>query len=204
VSTPAVRDMANRSWAGFSLVELIVVLALIIILTVMSTSRFSASARRRDLIGCGKNLEKIYLALSIYRNDNSAFPFLQDAQTSAEALSLLIPKSTTVTEMFICPGSGDAPLPEGESFARHRISYAYYMGWATNDEAQAILVSDWQINTLPKQKGQQVFSLDGKKPANNHYGEGGNLLSLDGNVTLSHPKASRDLVFPATVRLLNP
>lgn len=198
------RAGAKASAAGFSLIELLVVLALLVILTVMSTGRFSSSARRSGLANCQRNMQKIYLALSIYRNDNGVFPFLKDATDSAAALSLLIPKSTTVTEIFICPGSRDSALPEGESFAQCRISYAYYMGRGSNDDPGEILLSDWQVNTEPKRTGQQVFSLDGKKPGNNHYAEGGNLLSCGGAVSGCGPKAPRDLLFPATVRLLNP
>jgi prepilin-type N-terminal cleavage/methylation domain-containing protein len=199
-----VRTVANTSSAGFSLVELLVVLALLVILTVMSTSRFSSSARRTELANCQGNIQKIYLSLSLYRNDNGAFPILKDAPDSAAALSLLIPKSTTVTEIFICPGSHDKALPEGESFSHRRISYAYYMGRGAQDDPGEILLSDWQVNTEPKRAGQQVFSFDGKKPANNHYAGGGNLLSCGGAVSACGPKAPRDLLFPSSVRLLNP
>jgi prepilin-type N-terminal cleavage/methylation domain-containing protein len=199
-----VRTVAKTSSAGFSLLELLVVLALLVILTVMSSSRFSTSARRRDLADCQKNVQKIYLALSIYRNDNASFPWLKDAPDSAAALSLLIPKSTTVTEVFICPGSRDKALPEGESFARRRISYAYYMGRGSNDDPGEILLSDWQVDTAPKRAGQQIFSYDGKRPANNHAAEGGTLLFCGGQILGCGPKASRDLLFPQTVRLLNP
>jgi prepilin-type N-terminal cleavage/methylation domain-containing protein len=199
-----VHTVAKTSSTGFSLVELLVVLALLLILTVMSTSRFNSSARHRDLARCQTNLQKVYLALSIYHSDNGAFPFLKDAPNSAAALSLLIPKSTTVTEMFICPGSHDPELPEGERFANRRISYAYYMGRAADGSPADILLSDWQVNTAPKRSGEQVFSPDGKKPANNHYAEGGNLVSRGGEISACTPKASRDLMFVQPVALLNP
>jgi prepilin-type N-terminal cleavage/methylation domain-containing protein len=199
-----VRTVAQTSSAGFSLLELLVVLALLVILTVMGTSRFSSSARRKDLAICQKNVQNIYLALSIYRDDNGAFPSLKDAPDSAAALSLLIPKSTTVTEIFICPGSGDKALPEAEGFAHRRISYAYYMGRGSNDDPSDILLSDWQVNTGPKRAGGQIFSFDGKKPGNNHRADGGTLLSCGGAISECGPKAPRDLLFPATVQLLNP
>jgi hypothetical protein len=170
----------------------------------MGTSRFSASARHKGLARCQLNLQKVYLALNIYRNDNGAFPSSTGATKSEEPLSLLVPKSTTTTEIFICPGSRDDALPEGERFANRRISYAYYMGHTTNDDPSEILITDWQINTAPKKKGQPIFSFDGKKPGNNHYGAGGNLLSIGGEVTGTPAKASRDLLFSAPVTLLNP
>lgn len=190
--------------SGFSLIELLVVLALMIILTVMGTSRFNASARHKDLAMCQLNLQKVYLALNIYRSDNGAYPSSKGATKSEEPLSLLVPKSTTTTEIFICPGSRDDALPEGERFADRRISYAYYMGHTTNDDPGEILITDWQIDIAPKRKGQQIFSLDGKKPGNNHYGAGGNLLSIGGEVTGTPAKASRDLLFSPPVTLLNP
>jgi type II secretory pathway pseudopilin PulG len=195
----------SRAAGGFSLLELLIVLTLLIILTVMMDSQFSVSSRNRALAGCRKNLQTIYLALSIYENDNNgAFPFLTGAATSAGPLSLLVPKSTTVTEIFICPGSKDPLLPEAESFAGRKISYAYYMGRTTNDDAGAIIVSDAQVDAAPKNKGQQIFSEDGRKPGNNHGKEGGNLLSRGGEVTGSGPRASGDVRYPPGVRLLNP
>jgi hypothetical protein len=195
----------SRAADGFSLFELVVVLGLLIALTVMMDSQFSVASRNRALADCRKNLQTISLALSIYENDNSgAYPFLKDAATPAQPLSLLVPKSTTVTEMFICPGSKDPPLPEAESFAGRKISYAYYMGRTTNGNAGDLIVSDAQVDAAPKNSGQQIFSADGKKPGNNHGKGGGNLLSCGGEVTGSGPKLSRDARYPADVRLLNP
>jgi prepilin-type N-terminal cleavage/methylation domain-containing protein len=189
---------------AFSLIELLVVLALVLILAALSASRFTTSARKRELAACANNLQKIYLALGFYRNDNGSYPLLAQAQTSAAPLSLLVPKGTTDTSIFICPGSGDKPLPQTEPFGQERISYDYYMGRASNSDPQDILLSDWQVDTLPKTKGRQIFSLDGKKPGNNHAAAGGNLLSCGGAVIFSMPKAAQDFVFPSTVRLLSP
>jgi prepilin-type N-terminal cleavage/methylation domain-containing protein len=189
---------------AFSLIELLVVLALILILTVLSAGRLTTSARKRELAACGSNLQKIYIALNFYRSDNGSYPFVPDAQTSAEPLSLLVPKGTTDTQIFICPGSGDKALPESEAFGKRRISYDYYTGRATNGNPQDIILSDWQVNTLPKQKGSPTFSIDGKKPGNNHGAVGGNLLSCGGAVVFSGPKAAQDLVLPSSVKLLGP
>jgi type II secretory pathway pseudopilin PulG len=180
-------------------------MVILIILSVSLNSRLSGSRRRTNLELCRKNLQTISLALSIYANDNhGAFPFLTNAAISATPLSLLLPRSTTETAMFICPGGDDQALPEGESFAQRRISYAYYMGRSTNSVPGAAILSDWQVNTLPKTKGQPLFSADGKKPANNHVKDGGNLLLVNGEVIASGPKAARDLPVPSGVTLLNP
>jgi type II secretory pathway pseudopilin PulG len=188
---------------AFSLIELLLVVAIIFILTVLAGSRLTTSTRKRELAACAGHLQKIYLALGFYRNDNGSYPFVTNAQTSAEPLSLLVPKGTTDTAIFICPGSGDKPLPESEPFGKDRISYNYYMGRSANSDPQDIILSDWQVDVAPKPKGRQIFSLDGHKPGNNHE-SGGNLLSCGGALVFSSPKADRDFVYPPTVRLLSP
>jgi prepilin-type N-terminal cleavage/methylation domain-containing protein len=190
---------------GFSLVELLVVMVILLILTVMLDSQFTASHRQRAAAGCRANLQKIYLALSLYANDNHGdFPLQNGAVRSEAPLSLLIPRGTTETAMFICPLSGDKPIPEGEPFSRRQISYAYYMGWTAAQGAGQVIATDWQIDTAPKNTGQQIFSLDGKTPGNNHQKQGGNLVLVNGQTITCGPRTPRDLRFPSKIILLNP
>jgi prepilin-type N-terminal cleavage/methylation domain-containing protein len=189
---------------AFSLIELLLVLAILLILTVLGARQMTTSTRKRELSACAGHLQKIYLALGFYRNDNGGFPSVPGAQTSAEPLSLLVPKGTTDTEIFICPASGDKLLPQSESFAKCRVSYDYYMGRPADAAPADILLSDWQVDALPKQKGRLLFSPDGRKPGNNHAADGGNLLSCGGAIIFSAPFAVQDVLFPSTVRLLEP
>ena len=190
--------------SGFSLVELLVVLALMIILTVMMWGFASESHQHAAQRACQQNLEKIYVALQIYANDFSGqLPVITNALTSEEPLSLLVPRYTADTAIFICPGSKGSPLPSGVSFAHRTISYAYYMGQRLGD-AQQPLMSDWQINTSPKQAGDLAFSTTGKPPGNNHYKYGGNVLFCDGHAELSPPRVPFPLVTSNGVVLLNP
>jgi prepilin-type processing-associated H-X9-DG protein len=190
--------------AAFSLVELLIVLALLIILTTMMWGFGSESHRHAMQRACRQNLEKIYVALQIYANDfSSRLPAITNAQTSEAPLSLLVPRYTVDTSTFICPGSKDSPLPSGVSFANRKISYAYYMGERLG-EAQSPLMSDWQINTLPKKAGDLAFSATGKPPGNNHSKYGGNFLFGDGHAELSPPKLPFSLPTPQGVMLLNP
>ena len=195
----------GRRRSGRGLMELLVVAAISIIATVLLTRDLGLGGGNHTLAACQGNLQKVYLALSIYQNDNKgAFPLWSGATNPAQPLSLLVPKCTTDTGMFICPGSDDKPLPEAESFAARKISYAYYVGWTTNDDENAIIASDAQVDAAPKNAGQQIFSEDGKKPGNNHGKVGGNLLTRGGSVGVSGPKAARDVRYPSSVILLNP
>ena len=114
-----------------------------------------------------------------------------------------MPRYTADTSIFICPGSKDSPLPSGVSFAHRQISYAYYMGQRLGD-AQQPLMSDWQVNTLPKKAGELAFSATGKPPGNNHYKYGGNFLFCDGHAELTPPQLAFSFVTTNGVVLLNP
>ncbi len=195
---------AGRADRGFSLLEMLITMALILIMFVMLYGHGSGSYQRQQKLACQKNLQAIHTALEIYANDHDgSFPVLPDAKTSEPALSLLVPRYTSATAPFICPGSKEGRLPEGEPFAERRISYAYYMGRRLSDRAE-VLLSDAQINDLPKLKGQQVFSRDGKKPGSNHHKFGGNFLFGDGHAEISPPLAPFSLVLTQGVVLLNP
>lgn len=190
--------------SAFSLVELIIVVALLIVLTTMMWGFTSESHQRAAEVACRHNLEKIYVALQIYANDYSGrLPTVTNARRSEAPLSLLVPRYTSDTSIFICPGSKDAPLPSGVPFVHRTISYAYYMGQRLGN-AQQPLMSDWQVNTRPKQVGDLVFSATGKPPGNNHYKYGGNVLFCDGHVQWTPPRLAFPLVPTNGVVLLNP
>ena len=198
------RSFSTAASAGFSLFELLIVLALMIVMMMMMWGFGSESRQHAAQRACRQNLEKIYVALQIYANDFSGrLPADTNALTSEEPLSRLVPHYTVDTSIFICPGGRDPALPSGESFTNQKISYAYYMGQRLGD-AQQPLMSDRQLNTLPKQAGDFVFSARGKPPGNNHYKYGGNFLFGDGHADLTPPQLAFSLVTTQGVVLLNP
>ena len=195
---------ALRRTRAFSLVELLVTLAIIIVLFVVMYGFSSKSHQQQQKIVCQKNLTTILVALEIFaREHEGVFPVLTNALTSEEPLAQLVPKYTAMTEMFICPGSKDKRIPDGELFTKRRISYAYYMGQRAESSAE-LLMSDQQIDTRPKLVGAQVFSLDGKKPGNNHHKYGGNLLYVDGRTEKISATTPYSLIPTQGVVLLNP
>lgn len=164
----------------------------------------SRSHQREQQKLCRGNLQKIYVALQIYANEhNGKFPVVEGAKTSEEALDPLVPRYTSDTRIFICPGSKDDSLPQGGSFLKRKISYAYFMGRRSSDLQEA-LMSDKQVDTQPKIAGQTVFSTTGKPPGNNHHKYGGNFLFCDGRTEFSPSEAPFSLVFKQDVVLLNP
>ncbi len=199
-----VRHTRCPAQAGFSLVELLITLVLMLIMTTMMWGFGSANRQRAEKKACQQNLSKIYLAMQIYANDYAGkLPETAEARTSEEALYVLVPRYTVDTSIFICPGGRGSALPEGESFRKRRISYAYYMGAHLNDAQQA-LMSDRQVNTQPKNAGDYAFSTTGKPPGNNHHKYGGNFLFGDGNMKMTPPQVSFSLAVTQGVVLLNP
>jgi prepilin-type N-terminal cleavage/methylation domain-containing protein/prepilin-type processing-associated H-X9-DG protein len=204
--TDAVAPLTETSRAnGFSLIELLLVLAIIMILTTLFLGGGSQSHQTRMLAKCGQNLQNVYVSLKTFSTDNQdKLPALTNAQTSEPVLSLLIPKYTTETAFFVCPGCSDSAPPDAKPFPDGKISYAYYMGHKLVDGADKALVTDRQINTNPKLAGQQLFSADGKKPGANHNKYGGNILFCDGNIQSSPAYSAFDLTNGAEITLLNP
>ncbi len=195
----------NRfSRCAFTLIELLITMALIIVLFVMLHGSGSRSYQQRQLLACQKNLKTVYIALQLYANDHAgAFPIRPNAQTSEDPLSMLVPRYTSVTEIFTCPGSKDERLPEGQPFERRKISYSYFMGTRI-DAGRELLMSDEQINAFPKLQGKPLFSTDGKPPGDNHNKYGGNLMFCDGEVETRSPKAKESIVLADGIVLLNP
>jgi prepilin-type N-terminal cleavage/methylation domain-containing protein/prepilin-type processing-associated H-X9-DG protein len=190
--------------AGFSLIELLCVVTLLLILTTLYWSSSTPSRHQQRQIACRENLARIFMALTIYaHSQNDRFPELPGARLSEEPLDLLIPRFTVETANFICPGAKDSPLPAGESFRNRTISYSYYMGRRAAQGGD-VLMTDWQIDTLAKTAGQPLFSTTGRAPGNNHGKTGGNLLYGDGRVESSPGPAPGPLVLTQGVVLLNP
>lgn len=194
-----------RAQRAFSLIELLIVMFLIILMFTLYWGGGKKGYQNTQMTKCEKNLEFIYLAMRTYATDNNDhLPFIAEAKTSEPVLSQLIPRSTTATEHFICPGCKDSALPEARPFADRKISYAFYMGHTLTDGAEQPLLSDRQVNTDPKLQGQPLFSTTGKKPGANHDKYGGNILFCDGSVQRSLPSSAFNLTNAPNVILLNP
>jgi prepilin-type N-terminal cleavage/methylation domain-containing protein len=189
---------------GFSLIEMLCTLAIILILFVLMWGRGASGFQKQQKAACRKNLLTLYMALDLYAKENKeSYPVKRDANSSEVPLSLLVPRYTTTLQPFICPGTKDPPLPEGKNLDSQTISYAYYMGWQ-NSASNAPLMSDPQVTTASKQIHDPVFSADGKKPGNNHHKYGGNILFTSGEVETISTVAPFPLVAPENVKLLNP
>lgn len=186
------------------MIEMLISLAIMIILFTMMFGFGSRKNQMTKKQKCQANLQKLYISLQIYANEQADwFPRNTNAVTSEAALDVLVPQYAADPSIFVCPGSKDAPLPPGASVKEGRISYAYYMGRKQTDPVLPLL-SDRQVDTKPKVAHTQVFSDDGDKPANNHHKYGGVFLFSDGSTQLSGVDAPVALPLGTNIVLLNP
>ncbi len=199
--------LSTRRHLAFSLIELIVTLALLIVLVVLWHGFGSRSHQQRQKKACEKNLLNIYLALDLFARDHEGrFPAMTNARTSEEALSMLVPQYTVASDHFVCPGSKDSRVAPATPLKEVRISYVYFMGRQQGETGgvAAVLMSDRWIDLTPKTKGDPVFSTNGVAPGNNHHQYGGNFLLSDGEVRTSGATAPFALEWPSHIVPLNP
>jgi prepilin-type N-terminal cleavage/methylation domain-containing protein/prepilin-type processing-associated H-X9-DG protein len=190
--------------AGFSLLELLVVAAILAVVFTLYWKPGTGSRQRALEAACQRNLQKLQISMQTFATENGGnLPFLKGASNSAEVLDWLVPKYNSDVAVFICPESKDSVRVGLESLKRQKISYAYYMGRGTA-KAQQILMTDAQVDTRPKIVGELVFSADGMGPGNNHGKSGGNLLFGDGHVEPSPARARINLPVGEGQVLLNP
>ena len=191
---------------GFSLVELLIVMALVLCAYAFMFGPSTAWSQGRSRARCAQQLQQMHIALALYATEHDgAFPTPTDARSSEGALSLLVPLYTTDTSIFTCPGSGLSQLPGAQPFADRRCSYTYVSGLKNNADPNQPLASDALAGSGAVAVGEPLFSASGKAPGNNHRRFGGNVLYVDGHVEAQDGAAAqREFPLPPGTRLLNP
>ena len=201
-----VRAPRNGRCQAFSLVELLVVMALIVVMFVMLHSRGSGSYQTQRKEQCRQNLVAQFKALSTFALEHEGrYPVVTNVADGPDAgFAQLVPTCTTDTKIFICPGSKDSALTPARPFFGQPISYAFYSGRKEGDAGGLPLASDRQVDGRAKEARQPLFSASGQGPGSNHERFGGNVLWVDGRVSASGTNASEALPIGPGARLVNP
>jgi prepilin-type N-terminal cleavage/methylation domain-containing protein/prepilin-type processing-associated H-X9-DG protein len=193
-----------RHCGAFSLIELLLVLTIVLILTSLALTGGPERRKRQEMAACRNNLLAIHQALGAFALDHTgAYPSAK-TDRSEVALSQLVPRCTTRTEIFICPGASLRKLPQSEPFADRRIAYSYAMGVSRDAGPDQWLVADEQVGTAPKLVGAALFSASGKGLGANHGNRGGNLVFADGHTDFSPAASAFPITVPPGGTILNP
>ena len=174
----------RRRKAGFSYIELLVSMFIVVTLYAVVLGPSEATKRRREMAQCAENLRKLHLTLGLYANEHDGnFPAVRGARRTEDVLQILAPQYTTDATFFACPVKGGG--------------YTYVMGLKKDGEV-SLLAAD-RLPAEGVRKGGPLFAAEG-----NHAGHGGNLLFTDGHVETAGKDATRDIVLPRGAILVQP
>src|SRR3954464_767947 len=99
----------STSCRGFSLIELLISTLIIMVMYFMMFGPGSKYGQARRKSACAANLAQMHMALSLFAAEHDGtFPVMLGATSSEAPLSELVPKYTTDTDIFVCPGSSTA------------------------------------------------------------------------------------------------
>jgi prepilin-type N-terminal cleavage/methylation domain-containing protein/prepilin-type processing-associated H-X9-DG protein len=173
----------GRRQAGFTYIELLVTMVIVVALYAVVLGPSEAAKRRKEMAQCAENLRKLHLTLGLYATEHDgAFPNVRGARRTEDALRILAPQYTTDATFLACPVKSGG--------------YSYVMG-LKKDAGDALLAAD-RLGGVKFRQGSALFAGDG-----NHGDSGGNLLFVDGHLETGGI-APRDLTLPSGTVLLRP
>jgi len=171
---------------GFSLVEILVVMAIITILAAMLLPWLHATHEKARRTKCLTNLKQIGLALRMYSGDNGEqYPSAPDTDgTTLESFGLLTNSYLRSYGSWLCPT--DTSLVAGSPttpFTADNVSYAYNgFGLSEKVQADTPLVAD-RSNAIGGGgiRGTQPYNGTSFDNSWTHKGHGGHVLFAGGH-----------------------
>ena len=151
----------NQNSKSFTLVEMIVVMAIILMLAFFLYPATVKAIKRGEQIQCTSNLKQISYALAMYLQDYGMYPQSVRYAPSGDGQSIVDALENYMDggkEVFICPSTE-------ESFKFNELSYVYHEGIGKN------ATNDWLL----------VCARLPESP-NPHLGDMANILWIDGHV----------------------
>ncbi len=117
----------RSSWHGFTLIEMLVVIAIIAILVGILFSVFGPVREQARQTQCINNLSQLGMALKAYRTDHGKYPLAPKYDTDIEkylgGFSALYPDYVDDKSLFICPDDRNIDGKEKEARQRNYCSY---------------------------------------------------------------------------------
>jgi prepilin-type N-terminal cleavage/methylation domain-containing protein/prepilin-type processing-associated H-X9-DG protein len=175
---------------GFTLIELVIVIFIILILAGILLPTFSKVRETGRRTQCASNLKQIGLGLIMYSNENNeTFP---TGATAMTALNTLYPDYVWERKAFMCPSDNlvtsatNAGITANDPFDKDECSYGYDRTHGPADDPGVAIAGDRPANNPannPKDKRSPNHGGTVSAAGNNDIeGYGQNVVYVDGHV----------------------
>ena len=167
--------MSTKLKKGFTLVELLVVITIIVILASLLLPMLKKSRQKANITNCASNLKQFALAYQMFAEDHfEKFPASEAELYGNSGDKHIYPDYLNNTHVFWCPADLSDSAPSSINTLNYNISYQFVFGLkVANKSVVAIpMISDscyWNTTLSP-----QRFE-------SNHV-QGANTLYMDGSV----------------------
>lgn len=174
----------NKLQKGFTLIELMVVIAIIGVLAGMLFPAFQTFIENANRTKCASNLKNIGLVMMVYADrNNDWFPVTESACDEGAAWAFKLDQiweGIKSPELYVCP-SDRINFPSSRSdISVTTTSYAYAFGMSRSDSASFALISDDDGTTVPNVPIGPYTARSGASKGAPHGEDGGNAMTIDG------------------------
>lgn len=179
VSQNEIRSLNNRARRGFSLVELLVVMAIVSILASLLLPALSRAKERGRRAVCLNNLSQILKACTMYAmdNDDKFFPARQGAVQIA--LNPLEKKTAVAVGLFgkiwTCPNRPNFPMHD-PVFDQWLLGYQYFGGITNWNTPRGVFASRSPVK-LTSADPSWVLAADATMKIDSKWGGGSEMFS---------------------------
>jgi prepilin-type N-terminal cleavage/methylation domain-containing protein/prepilin-type processing-associated H-X9-DG protein len=131
------RMASSKLNTRFTLIELLIVIAIIAILASMLLPALRSAKEKAKQIACTSNMKNLFLATNYYENDCKAFPFLGTPGARAADFREYINDNGSKKAISVCPSDNDPGyIDSPEFYASYALNAGRYGADGTGIEGQ--------------------------------------------------------------------